>query len=157
MEQETKLEKGLPEVDQEPKASQPSQEEMVNLLSQTVINQDKQLKALRADHEQLFEEYNLTKKALAESKEAKDKLEAILAKQNEECSCDKCMPAPPSREEFIREYLVDELKYAEAKVQELRHHLADYPEDNYSKVDLQNCLLHINYLKAAIRRINLYW
>lgn len=152
MEKETELQFDL---GQEPQKNQPSQEEMVQLLSQTVINQDNQLKALRAEHEQLFEEYNLTKKALVEATEAKEKLEAILAKQNEECSCDKCIPAPPSRDEFIEEYLVGELKYAEAKVQELRHHLADYPEDGYSHTDLQNCLLHINYLKAMLRRLYL--
>jgi hypothetical protein len=53
----------------------------------------------------------------------------------------------------IHTYLSYELDYAECKVQELRHHLADYPEDGYSCTDLQNCLLHINYLKAMIRRL----
>ena len=59
------------------------------------------------------------------------------------------------RHRMIHSYLYNELQYAEAKVNELRHHLADYPEDGYSHTDLQNCLLHINYLKAMIRRLDI--
>ena len=103
---------------------EPTQKEMIQLLSQTIIKQDTEIKKLK---EELNEELN--KKSMA-------------------------MPVI-DEEEILERYLKKELRYAETKVVELRHHLADYPEDNYSKVDLQNCLLHINYLRAALRRLYL--
>ena len=98
---------------------EPTQEEMIQLLSQTIVQQD------------------------AEIKELKDKL---------------ARPSEPSDEDekvIIHNYLLKQQDYAECKIKELRHHLADYPEDEYSKVDLQNCLLQLNYLRAMIRRLYL--
>lgn len=100
--------------------TQPSQEELVNLLSQTVLQQEETIKKLK-----------------------------------EELASPRTVEPVIDETPIIDWYLQKELKYAEAKVVELRHHLADYPEDGYSHTDLQNCLLHINYLKAAIRRLHL--
>ena len=60
------------------------------------------------------------------------------------------------RGRYLNRYLEHEIEYAEAKIKELRYHLAEYPEDNYSQVDLQNSLLHLNYLKAMLRRLHFY-
>lgn len=119
---------------------EPTQEEMIQLLSQTIIKQDKRIKEAEEALTKTQEELQL---AMKENSELRQEYAKPMA-----------MPVI-DKEEIIHDYLKKELKYAETKVVELRHHLADYPEDKYSKVDLQNCLLHINYLRAAIRRLYL--
>lgn len=136
MEKETQLQFDL---GQEPQKSQPSKDEMIQLLSQTVVNQDKTIKQLDKELKETREELELAKKEIA----------SIEEEQSKPTQCVRSEPY------IIEEYLQKELRYAEAKVQELRHHLADYPEDGYSHTDLQNCLLHINYLKAMLHRLYL--
>jgi hypothetical protein len=119
---------------------EPTQEEMIQLLSQTIIQQDKRIKEAEEALTKTQEELNL---AMKENSELKEEYAKPMA-----------MPVI-DKEDIIQDYLNKELKYAETKVKELRYHLADYPEDEYSKVDLQNCLLHINYLRAALRRLYL--
>lgn len=136
--EETQLQMDLGEEVQEP--TQLSQEEMIQLLSQTVVNQDKTIKQLDKELKETREELELAKKEIA----------SIEEEQSKPTECVR------SETFIIEEYLQRELRYAEAKVQELRHHLADYPEDGYSPTDLQNCLLHINYLNAMLRRLNYY-
>jgi TolA-binding protein len=131
--------------------NQPSPEEMVQILSQTVIQQDTQIKMLKEE--------------LAKSKEAFQKCEAQLAdaektiaflkeEQSKPCETQEAECSIINR--GINRYLDHELEYAESKIRELRHHLADYPEDSYAQVDLQNSLLHLNYLKAMMRRFLMY-
>ena len=116
---------------------QPSPEEMVQLLSQTVIQQQ--------------EEINNLNKSLAGAndyiKQLKDELES-LPKLHEVQESESSI-----RYRAVHTYLNEELDYAKEKIKELRCHIAEYPEDSYSQTDLQNCLLHINYLKAMIRRL----
>lgn len=118
---------------------QPSPEEMVQLLSQTVIQQQ--------------EEINKLNKSLAGAndyiKQLKDELESLPKLPDVEEAEDS------KQRRYIMAYLDDELEYAKLKVKELKHHLVDYPEDSYSHTDLQNCLLHINYLNAMKRRLYL--
>lgn len=136
MEKETQLQMDLPEVNQEPK--QPTQEEMLALLSQTVVQQDGQIKTLKEELSKAHKEISL--------------LQDELRKPNS-----GAMEAEESaRHRHITDYLENELAYAKAKIAELRHHLIDYPEDEYSRVDLQNSLLHLNYLHAMIRRLHFY-
>lgn len=120
---ETQLQMNLGEEVQEP--TQPSPEEMIQLLSRTVIQQQEEIKQLKDELESLPK--------LPEVEEAES------SKQRR----------------YIMAYLDDELEYAKLKVKELKHHLVDYPEDSYSHTDLQNCLLHINYLNAMKRRLYL--
>ena len=122
-------------IQQEP--TQPSQEEMVHLLSQTVVAQDNEIKQLK------------TKLADAEK--------AVAYLQEERSKpCDTMEAEESVRMRHLTRYLEHEIEYAEAKIKELRYHLAEYPEDNYSQVDLQNSLLHLNYLKAMMRRLKFY-
>lgn len=121
---------------QEP--TQPSPEEMVQLLSQTVIQQDAEIKKLK-------EELNNANKFVTELKDELSK------------PCEHAMEAEESvRHRHVTRYLEHEIDYARAKIAELRHHLVEYPEDEYSRVDLQNSLLHLNYLHAMMRRLNFY-
>lgn len=121
---------------QEP--TQPSQEEMVQLLSQTVIHQDAEIKELK-------EELQAANKIITELKDELSK------------PCEHAVEAEEStRHRHVTRYLEHEIEYAKAKIAELRHHLIDYPEDEYSRVDLQNSLLHLNYLHAMMRRLNFY-
>ena len=136
MEKETQLQMDLPEVNQEPK--QPTQKEMVSLLSQTVVQQDGQIKALKEELSKAHKEISLLQDELRKPNSG-----AIEAEES-------------VRHRHISRYLEHEIEYAEAKIKELRYHLADYPEDNYSHTDLQNCLLHLNYLKAMMRRLHFY-
>lgn len=129
------IKKALEESNQEPQ--QPSQEELVQLLSQTIIRQDAEIKTLK-------EELQDARKHIAYLQDELSKPQSDVMEAEESI-----------RHRHISTYLNYELDYAECKVKELRHHLADYPEDGYSHTDLQNCLLHINYLKAMIRRLNL--
>ena len=100
------------------------------------------------------EELQLTQKALEEAEAILHRpCEAVDARTEPEEGYSE--PSDTCRNIVILDYLHEELDYAKLKVKELRHHLADYPEDNYSKTDLDNCLLHINYLKAMMRRIKL--
>lgn len=123
---------------QEPKQFKPSPEEMVQLLSQTVIQQDAEIKTLK-------EELCDANKFIAELKDELNK------------PCEHAMEAEESvRHRHVIRYLEHEIDYAKAKIAELRHHLIDYPEDEYSRVDLQNSLLHLNYLHAMMRRLNFY-
>ena len=55
----------------------------------------------------------------------------------------------------IRDYLQSQIDYAEVKIKELQIHLLTNPNDEYSKVDLQNTYVHLNYLRASLRRLNL--
>lgn len=112
--------------------NQPSPEEMVQLLSQTVIQQNTELTELKKANEHLKEDLNKAMRELSMPTKAPDK---------------------EMRSVIILDYLDSELRYAKLKVKELRNHIAEYPEDNYSQMDLQNCLLHINYLYAMIRRL----
>lgn len=98
---------------------EPTQEDMIQLLSQTIIKQDAEIKELKAE--------------LSKPSELSEEDEKVL----------------------IHNYLLKQQEYAECKVKELRHHLADYPEDDYSKTDLQNTLLHLNFIRAMIRRLYL--
>lgn len=136
MEKETQLQFDLQDAKQEP-----SQEEMIGLLSQTIIKQNEQIKQAEEALTKTKEELALAMKEISVLREKL--LEPIKIE-------------PLNEQNIIISYLKNEMLYAETKVKELRHHLADYPEDGYSQVDLQNCLLHINYLKAALRRINMY-
>lgn len=121
-------------LNQEPQ--QPSQEEMVKLLSQTVLQQDAQIK-------NLTEELNLARKEITYLKD--------------ELSKPQAMEAPESIERrAVERYLEHELDYATTKISELRHHLVEYPEDDYARQDLHNSLLHLNYLKAMMRRVKFY-
>lgn len=135
MEKETQLQMDLSEVNQEPK--QPTQEEMLALLSQTVVQQDAQIKSLT-------EELNLARKEITYYKDE-------LSKPTQ------AMEAPESIERrAVERYLDHELDYATTKITELRHHLVEYPEDDYARQDLHNSLLHLNYLKAMVRRVKFY-
>ena len=112
--------------------NQPSPEEMVQLLSQTVIQQNNEITELKKVNEHLKEDLNKAMKELSMPTKAPDKeMKSVI----------------------ILDYLDSELRYAKLKVKELRNHIAEYPEDNYAQTDLQNCLLHINYLYAMIRRL----
>lgn len=53
----------------------------------------------------------------------------------------------------ILEYLDKQIKYSEQKAEELRAQIKLYPEDRYSKQDLQNDLYLRNVLLAMKRRI----
>ncbi len=53
----------------------------------------------------------------------------------------------------ILEYLEKQIKYSEQKAEELREQIKLYPEDEYSKQDLQNDLYLRNVLLAMKRRI----
>lgn len=112
--------------------------EAIRNLTEALVYRDKELTRLR----ELIEEQN-----------------KVIYTQGEELAAYKSRSHNTQESEesvryrHIRTYLSYELDYAECKVKELRHHLADYPEDGYSHTDLQNCLLHINYLKAMIRRL----
>lgn len=121
---------------QEPQ--QPSQEEMVQLLSQTVIRQDAEIKTLK-------EELSDANKHIAFLKDELSKPQSGAIEAEESV-----------RMRHLTRYLEHEIDYAKAKITELRYHLAEYPEDNYSQVDLQNSLLHLNYLKAMLRRLHFY-
>ena len=123
----------LPELNQEP-----TREEMRQLLSQTIIKQDEQIKNLKNDLQN-------ADKCIAELKDELNK------------PCQHVMEAEESvRMRHLTRYLEHEIDYAKTKITELRHHLIDYPEDEYSKVDLQNSLLHLNYLHAMMRRLQFY-
>lgn len=53
----------------------------------------------------------------------------------------------------ILEYLDKQIQYSEQKAEELREQIKLYPEDTYSKRDLQNDLYLRNVLLAMKRRI----
>lgn len=121
---------------QEP--TQPSHEEMVVLLSQTVVKQNEEIKTLK-------EELQEANKFIGELRDELSKPQS------------GCIEAEESvRMRHLTRYLEHEIDYARAKIAELRHHLIDYPEDEYSRVDLQNSLLHLNYLHAMMRRLTMY-
>ena len=115
---------------------EPTQEEMIQILSQTVINQDAELNRLRKEKHKLEKEIKEIKEELSKPTQVMEAPEAIERRA-------------------IERYLEHEVEYAKAKISELRHHLADYPEDGYSHEDLRNTLLHLNYLKAMMRRLYL--
>lgn len=54
---------------------------------------------------------------------------------------------------IILQYLDKQIKYSEQKAEELREQIKLYPEDKYSKQDLQNDLYLRNVLLAMKRRI----
>ena len=54
---------------------------------------------------------------------------------------------------IIVEYLNKQIRYSEQKAEELREQIKKYPEDVYSKKDLQNDLYLRNVLLAMKRRI----
>ena len=54
---------------------------------------------------------------------------------------------------IIVEYLDKQIRYSEQKAEELREQIKKYPEDVYSKKDLQNDLYLRNVLLAMKRRI----
>lgn len=130
------IKKALEESNQEPQ--QPSQEELVQLLSQTIIRQDAEIKTLKEELQDARKHITYLQDELSKPQSG-----AIEAEES-------------ARHRHISRYLEHEIEYAEAKIKELRYHLADYPEDNYSHTDLQNCLLHLNYLKAMMRRLHFY-
>lgn len=55
----------------------------------------------------------------------------------------------------IRDYVLSQIDYAEVKIKELQIHLITNPNDEYSKIDLQNTYVHLNYLRASLRRLSL--
>ena len=54
---------------------------------------------------------------------------------------------------IIVEYLNKQIRYSEQKAEELREQIKKYPEDVYSKKDVQNDLYLRNVLLAMKRRI----
>lgn len=56
-------------------------------------------------------------------------------------------------DKVILEYLDKQIAYSEKKVEELQEQIAKYPDDEYSKKDLQNNFYLRNALLAMKRRI----
>ena len=118
-----------------------------------------QLKVKEPKIESLIEDIEIKNREILELKEKLNEQDKLILELKDELSkpCCHAVEAEESiRMRHLTRYLEHEIDYAVAKITELRHHLIDYPEDEYSRVDLQNSLLHLNYLKAMMRRLTMY-
>jgi ribosomal protein S15P/S13E len=118
-----------------------------------------QLKIKEPKIESLLEDIEIKNREILELKEKLNEQDKLILELRDELHKPCCHAIEAEESIMMRHltrYLEHEIEYAKAKIAGLRYHLSDYPEDEYSRVDLQNSLLHLNYLHAMMRRLTMY-
>jgi chromosome segregation ATPase len=128
-------------------STQPSKEEMVELLSRTIVQQDADIKLLKAERDGLSEE-------LAKITAFNTQLESQLKGLEDSIEQDHNREA--NEYDIIEKYLWHKIESLQTNVRVLRNHITEFPEDNLARETIQNNLFIIAYLHEARLSLHKY-
>ena len=163
------LQMDLPEVNQEPQRIQPSNEEVIDLLSRKVIQQEAEIKELKRLNSKVDEELTVAKieikNRIEENTMLKEDFERVLKKLDElqkPCACGEAGINPyqgyytpwESKVKELYEHLLGERNFYEEEIKQLKHKLIEMPNKKaIVKKEIKFNKAHLKTIKAIMRKV----
>jgi chromosome segregation ATPase len=162
------LQMDLPEVNQEPQRIQPSNEEVIDLLSRKVIQQEAEIKELKQLNSKMDEELTEAKIKIKNKIEVnrglRDELDRVLKKLDElqtPCKCEgEINPYQgyytpwENKVKELYEHLLGERYFYEEEIRQLKHKLIEVPRNKaIIKKEIKFNKAHLKTIKAIMRKV----